>query len=263
MALSKKQLAAREGKITASFVPALMAGNKDKIMSEWRKLVGDPTYVEEDLSMIWPVQFGSYIEKFALDWHAKKTHCKLTRRGEVVTHPKFPHVSCTLDAFNADTNTVIDVKAPGQWRKLDDIIQYYTPQMIVQRACVDAGQASLLIVHGGSEPVEYPVEFDSAYEHEVFNRIATFWQCVEEMTPPFDVEPSLAPVPAIIEYDFSTNNAFCNEAGIWLEHKAAAKSFNEAAANIKKAVPADGVKVTGGGITVSRNKAGSLTIKEK
>jgi hypothetical protein len=83
------------------------------------------------------------------------------------------------------------------------------------------------------------------------------------MTQPFEMEPSLAPVPAIIEYDFSTNNEWCNEAGIWLEHKAAAKSFNEAAANIKKAVPADGVKVTGGGITVSRNKAGSLTIKEK
>jgi hypothetical protein len=213
--------------------------------------------------MVWAVQFGSYIEKFALDWHAKKTHCKLTRRGEVVTHPKFSHVSCTLDAFCPDTNTVIDVKAPGQWRKLDDIIQYYTPQMIVQRACVDAGQASLLIVHGGSEPTEYPVEFDAAYEHEVFNRIATFWQCVEEMTPPFDVEPSLAPVPAIIEYDFSTNNEWCNEAGIWLENKEASKKFTDAAVNIKKHMPADGIIATGGGITVSRNKAGSLTIKEK
>ena len=44
MALTKKQQVLREGKVTASFAPALMAGNKERIMSEWRMLVGDPTW---------------------------------------------------------------------------------------------------------------------------------------------------------------------------------------------------------------------------
>jgi hypothetical protein len=264
MALTKKQLAAREGKVTASFVPALMAGNKEKIMSEWRMLVGDPTHVPEDLSFSWPVQFGSFIEPFALDWYSRKNRVRLSRRGEVVNHPDLSHVCCTLDAYDDERHNVIDCKAPGQWRKLDEVIQYYTPQMIVQRQCVvGALQASLLIVHGGSEPQEYPVDIDPEYEKTVWERIAQFWKCVEDMTPPFDIEPSLAPVVPVKTYDMSTDNYWCNEAGIWLENRNAAKIYESAAKNIKALVPADGIIAKGGGITVSRNKAGSLSIKEE
>ncbi len=262
MALSKKQLAARK-EIPASFVPALMAGNKDKIMYAWRRAVGDPTYVEEDLSMVWAPMFGSYIEKFALDWHSKKSHTKLTRRGEVVTHPDRPYVSCTLDAYDEAGLTVIDCKAPGMWRKLDDVIQYYTPQLIVQRECIVGSlRAAFLIVHGGSEPELFPVQIDPFYAKEVWARIDLFWKCVEDMTPPFEMEAALAPIVPVKTYDFSTDNVWCNEAGIWLENKEASKKFNTAAANIKKAIPLDGVKVTGGGITVYRNKGGALSIKE-
>jgi hypothetical protein len=263
MALTKKQLAAREGKVTASFVPALMAGDRDKIMSEWRCLVGDPAWKPEDFSFNWPVQFGSYIEKFALDWHARKNRAKLTRRGEVVVHPEYKFISCTLDAYDAELLTVIDCKALGMWRKLDEAIQYYTPQLIVQRGCVvGALRASLLIVHGGSEPVEYPVDIDPAYEATVWERIMQFWKCVEDMTPPFEMESALAPVVPVKTYDFSGDNVWCNEAGIWLENRESAKKFETAAKAIKSAMPEDGIIANGGGITVSRNKAGSLTIKD-
>jgi hypothetical protein len=239
-----------------------MAGKREKIMSEWRKIVGDPTYVEEDLSDNWPVQFGSYIERFALNWHEEKNEIILGRHGEVVVHPEIKHLSCTLDAYSFSTNTVIDCKAVGMWRKIDEVISYYTPQLIVQRSCIDAGQAAFLIVHGGSEPVEYPTTWDSAYEHQVFDRIEQFWQCCESMTPPFEMEPALAPVPAVKTYDMSSNNSWCSYAGLWLNNKVAAKEFEFAAKSIKEAVPADGIKATGGGIIVSRNKAGSLSIKE-
>jgi predicted phage-related endonuclease len=268
MALTKKQLAARKD-ITASFVPALMAGNREKIMSEWRKIVGDPTYVEDDLSENWPVQFGSWVEPFALDWHEKKTGMKLSMRGEVVVHPDFGHVSCTMDAFREHDDTVIDCKAPGMWRKIDEVISYYTPQLIVQRSCLarrtsppGAIKAAFLIVHGGSEPVEYPVEIDPHYEWDVFARIEQFWQCCESMTQPFEMEPALAPVPAVKTYDFGTDNEWCVLAGGWLGCKAQAKLFEVAAKDIKEKVPADAMKVVGGGITVVRNKAGSLSIKE-
>ncbi len=74
---------------------------------------------------------------------------------------------------------------------------------------------------------------------------------------------SLAPVVPVKTYDFSTDNYWCIEAGMWLAHKNAAKTFNDAAKNIKDKMPADGIIATGGGIVCSRNRAGSLTIKEK
>src|SRR6185312_16696207 len=130
MALSPEQMAARDGKITASFLPYLMAGDSDRIMREWMRLVEHPDYAPEDLSGAWPVQFGSYIETFALDWHERHTGCALTRRGEVVTHPRLPHVACTLDAWRAGDNAVIDCKALGAYRKLDEACAFYLPQMV-------------------------------------------------------------------------------------------------------------------------------------
>src|SRR5262249_14782031 len=162
-----------------------------------------------------------YIERFTINWHARKTHTELIRRGESVVHPQFDYISCTLDAYRAaDGGTVIDCKAIGAYRKIDEVIGYYTPQSIVQRACVGCRNAALLIVHGGAEPVEYPVPIDAGYEKEVFVRIAEFWQCVETLTPPFEMETKLAPVAAIKEYDFSGNNEWCSLAGGWLENKA-------------------------------------------
>src|SRR5215475_16121879 len=58
MALTPEQHARRDGKIGASFIPYLMAGNEAKLLSEWRRLVGDPEYVEEDLSDVWLPSFG-------------------------------------------------------------------------------------------------------------------------------------------------------------------------------------------------------------
>ena len=45
--LSPQQHKARDGKVTASFLPSLMSGDKDKILREWKRLVGDPTYEAE------------------------------------------------------------------------------------------------------------------------------------------------------------------------------------------------------------------------
>jgi hypothetical protein len=76
------------------------------------------------------------------------------------------------------------------------------------------------------------------------------------------MEPALATVPAVKTYDFGTDNEWCVLAGGWLGCKAQAKLFEVAAKDIKEKVPADAMKVVGGGITVVRNKAGSLSIKE-
>src|SRR6185437_8157340 len=86
--LSPAQLQARDGKITASFLPKLMAGDNAAILNEWRRVVGDPGWDPQNLDDSWPVQFGSYIEPFALDWHERKTGAFLSRRGEVVTCPE-------------------------------------------------------------------------------------------------------------------------------------------------------------------------------
>ena len=261
MTLSAEQLRLRDGKVTASFAPYLMAGDEAKILREWKRLIGADDYEPEDLSDSWPVNFGSWVEPFALDWHERKTGRVLSRRGEVVVHPAMPHVCCTLDALRADDRTVIDCKAPGMWRKLDDVCAQYVPQMIVQRGCLTADNAALLIVHGGSEPVEFPIVWDAAYEAAVWQRIAWFWDCVTDLVPPVAIAPVMAPVPVVNTYDMAESNAWADKAASWVKNKAAAKAFKDTEAEIKLLVPADAVRAHGHGLNVTRAKNGAITIK--
>lgn len=261
--LSPEQHARREGKITASFVPYLMAGNIARISEEWMKLVGHPDYKEVDLSKVWPVYQGIALEQPVLNWEEAKRGHPLTRRGEVVVHPDLDYVCCTLDTWRMHKNTVIDVKVIGGHRKLDEACAFYTGQMIVQTRCVGADNASLLVVHGGAEPVEVPITWDATYEDDVWQRIDWFWrECVLDLTPPYDIPEIAPPAPATIEYDMSENNFWGNEAADWLHTYGYAKRFAASEKNIKGMVPSDARRAFGAGITVNRARNGALSIRE-
>lgn len=260
--LTAAQHKAREGKVTASFCPHLMTGNQPVIMNEWSGLVGDPAYVPLDLSEVWAPCYGSYLEPFSLDWHERKTGRQIIRRGESVVHPTRPYVGATLDGYVPITDTVLDNKCPGAHRKIDDVVSYYTAQMIVQRRCVDAGHAALLIVHGGAEPVEVPVTWAADYEAELWRRVDAFWACVESLTPPFSLPPAAPPVVAERVIDMTGNNSWADYSIQWRENLPAKKLAIIAEGALKALVPDDAAKCHGHGICITRNRAGSLSLRE-
>jgi hypothetical protein len=262
MPLTAEQHARRDGKVGASFAPHLMAGDQNKMVQEWMRLVGHPDYAPEDLSRNWPVQFGSFIEPFALDWHVMKTGKLLTHLGEWVSHPELPHVGATLDAYRPDDATVIDCKAPGAHRRLDDVLAFYPSQLVVQRACMKADAAALLIVHGGAEPTEYTVTWDEDYEREVWARVAWFWNCVETLQPPGPLPKAKDPVSAARIVDMNGNNEWGFFARQWLVNKQAATDFNAASKTLKSLMEPDVSKAFGHGIQATRARNGAITIKE-
>lgn len=266
MALSPAQHAARAGKIGASFVPALMAADPARMLEEWMRLVDHPDFdaaaVEAAMLARWPVQFGSWVEPFALDWHEARTGQPLTRRGEWVPHPELPYLGCTLDAYREADASVLDCKAPGAHRRLDEVIAHYTGQLIVQQRCTRAERAALLVVHGGAEPREYAISWSQEYEAEVWARIAWFWQRVETLQPPVAIAPTKVPVEAVRVVDMTGSNAWGDHAAVWLQTRVAAKQFEAAAKGIKGLVDEDTAEAHGHGISVVRNRAGALSVKE-
>lgn len=258
--LTAEQHRLRDGRVTASFAPALMAGDEARILSEWQRLVGSADYREPDFSANWPVRLGEYLEPLALDWHQARTGHALTRRGEVANHPSLA-VCATLDCWREADDRVIDCKVVGAWRKIDDVCAHYTPQLIVQQACAPASNAALLIVHGGAEPAEHAVEWGAEYEADVWGRIVWFLECVESLTPPVAVAPIAASVKAERVADMRESNAWAEHAAAWLANCAAAKLADKAAKELRALVPADAARAHGHGVSVSRDKAGRLSIK--
>lgn len=218
-----------------------------------------------DFTDHWPVQLGSFLENFALDWHQRRTGLELTERQRFVVHPVLRDISCTLDAFRPHDKAVMDCKVSSGFRTLDNIIKFYTPQLIVQQRCREAERAILLVVHGGAEPAEYEVYSTPEYENAMWDRILAFQRCVETLTPPHP-QPPLVPPDQWRKVDLDTeaglNWAEAMKAAllVWGTTKGPADINEQATAEIKLLLPADVREVVHGEFRIKRNRRGAVSI---
>jgi predicted phage-related endonuclease len=259
--LTAAQHKARDGKLTASRVACLMTGDQAKILNLWREMVGDPAAVTEDLSGVWPVQLGSTTETLNLDWYARKTGRPVTRRGEVAVHPYYPWAACTLDGWDDELRCPIEAKHVGGREPLSKVIDRYQSQLHWQMLVTGARRATLSVIEGANEPVCETIQYDDAYGDELWRRAEAFWACVEELRPPFSVPPVPPPVIAERIVDMSTSNSWCDSAATWLANLPAKKLAVAAEAALKALVEDDVAKCHGAGVTISRNRAGSLSLR--
>lgn len=271
MPLSPELQAKREGKITASFTPYLMAGDDTEIFNKWLELIGDPSWTPPDLTYDWAPNWGSHGEPFMLNWHERKTKQPIVRRQEFVQHPTLDYVGCTLDGFREFDSTVLDAKVCMAFRPIDEILAHYTPQLIVQRACVQCMHAALLLVHGSAEVHEYPIYIEPDYEAKVWKRIAQFWDCVQNLIEPVELQfPRIVPPEQwrTIDLNLDTDGEEFNWAPNMRERlkrwdglKDDADSFEFCIKDIKQLLPDDVGTLTYAGLIVKRNRANAISIK--
>lgn len=262
MSLTAEQLRQRDGRLTASRVSCLMTGESDKIMDLWRYMVGDPAYVEPDLSCVWPVRLGEATEALNLDWYTRKTGRALSRHGQVVICRLADWAAATLDAWDDEFGCPVEAKCVGGFEARGKVVQRYFPQCHWQMLCTNARQVMLTIIEGGKEPAIEVVDWDETYGNELWRRAEIFMEHVRNLTPPVEMAPIAAPVKAEKVYDMAQSNAWAMHAGAWRDNRAAAKAFDTATKELKALIPADAAKAHGHGIVASRNKAGSISIKE-
>jgi len=267
--LTPEQQAKREGKITASFVPALMAGKLAEINNKYLELIGDPEWkplIDED---DWAPAWGAYGEPFILDWHERKTGHAITRRGEFVQHPTKEFVGCTLDGFREFDKTAIDAKVCTAWTPVDEHLAFYTPQVIVQRACLQCPHGALLMVHGNSKPTEYPIFVHPEYEATLWQRIDQFKYCVDNFIPPVEMAfPRIVPPEQWRTVDLDKDGAQFNWAldmkavlEIWDRNKDHADAFKAAVDSVKKILPDDIGTLVCAGVVIKRARNNAVTIR--
>jgi predicted phage-related endonuclease len=196
-----------------------------------------------------------------LDRYEYKTGRKVTRRGEVVIHPRASWAACTLDGFVEEIPAPIEAKHVGGREPLARVIDRYQPQFHWQGIVTGTKQVIASIIEGANEPVCEMITLDEAYADEHWRRSEAFWQCVENLVPPFSVPPIAPPVTAERIYDLSTSNSWCDSAASWLANAPAKKLAIIAEATLKELVPPDAAKCHGAGVVISRNRAGSLSLR--
>jgi hypothetical protein len=258
--LSPEQIAAREGKVTASRIACLMTGDAPAIMRLYREMIGEEA--PEDLSDVWPVQLGSATEQLNLDWYERHNN-PLSRRGAVVIHRKFDWAAATLDGWDDTLQCPIECKHVGGREPLEVIIERYQPQMQWQMECTSASLCGISVIMGASAPVVEYVERDIEYAAEMVIRGKQFIECVRKRIKPVALPAVPAPVDASKVYDMTGSNSWAMHAGEWLETREAADICKDAAISLKALVPPDAKKCFGVGIQITRDRAGRLSLREQ
>ena len=267
--LTEAQQALRKNHFTASMAPALMGSDQAKLTEHWKVCTGQ--IEPPDLADVWPVQLGSYMEPFALDWHERKTGHALTHRGEFYEHPERKFVGATVDAIRDFDKAVLDCKVSSAFNPLDDIIRYYTPQIIVQMRSAGMPRGVLLICHGTAEPREYEVFPDADYEAEFWQRVDAFWVCVQTWTEPVAL-PKVTPPDQwrTVNLDNAKQSEWPNwgadmvaHLDVWGRTKVAADLHADANKEIRKLLPEDVGRVDRGAVCIVRNRAGAVSVKRR
>jgi len=258
--LTAAQIAARKGKLTASRIACLMRADKVAILRLYREFLGEEP--EEDLSRVWPVQLGACTEGLNLDWFALK-HGALTRRGEVVVHPKLPWAAATLDGWSTQYACPVETKHVGGREPLATIIERYQPQCQWQAYVTGAPQTAMSIIQGADEPIIEFIRFDLAYAQVMVERGEMFLRCVEQRHPPVELDPVPSPIDATGLYDMASSNAWANYANVWLENEGARATADAAEKSLKEIVPPDAKRCFGHGVQITRNRAGRLSLRRE
>ena len=167
-----------------------------------------------------------------------------------------------LDGICGDA--VWEAKHVNQYSKMPDVLARYMPQLTHNMLCAGLSKAILSVFIGTLNWECVEITLDPFYAESLIEREAAFWLAVTNNYPPADMPAITAPVPPEKwrTVDMTTSNSWAMFAGEWLDSKAAAKTFKDAAESIKALVESDVGKASGHGVTVSRSKTNTLTIKE-
>jgi YqaJ-like viral recombinase domain len=263
MPLTPDQQRQRELKLTASMVGPLMNGSTEDIINLWRAMIGDPDYVPDDLTWVWPVQLGSVTEELNLRFYQFNTGHAISRQGEVVTNPFNTWAACTLDAWDDTDGHAVEAKHVGGFEERDKVIRRYMPQFHWIMSCTGTDRIALSLIEGARPPVIEIIDYNTGYAGQLWSRAQVFMQHVWNMTPPVQLQPVEAPVKAVRTVDMGQHNQWCVEAETWLANRIAARDHAAAAKTLKELVPADAARCYGAGIEISRSRANALTIKER
>lgn len=267
--LTAEQQIRRAFKITASMLPILMRGDESQILRLYREEIGEFEREPPNYSM----RLGSHVETFLLDYNQETTGQAITRRGEVVDHPTVPEFCCTLDGYRAADNAVIETKFLAPFRHKEEFGGYYYPQVLAQIRCTGAARGILLVGQGTSEPEEYDLTpkadtIASAYESEMWERVAAFRLCLRTFTPPVPM-PRVAP-PEIWRTVDLTQEPMPNWGHIMLptlelyeQTREASEMHEQAGKDARSLVPDDVSIVLTREHRLSRNKHGTVAIRRK
>lgn len=243
----------------------IMSGDPAAILRLWEEKTGrrEP----EDLSLVLPVQMGSWTEPLNRHWYTLTTAREVVTPGINFRHCENDFMRCEVDGVTqteAGEPAIFEAKHINAFGNIDDAVARYMPQLHHNMACGGVGWVILSIFQGTQKYQYFEIERDEVYMVSLLDAEESFWRAVEANTPPMGIVTSAAPTPdKMREVDMSESNEWGALAPDWLDNQAARKKFDKAERALKALMEPDMRRAWGHGIEICRAKNGALSIKRR
>tara|TARA_Y100000296_G_scaffold46007_1_gene52822 strand:- start:247 stop:1095 length:849 start_codon:yes stop_codon:yes gene_type:complete len=225
----------------------------------------------EDLSRVLPVQLGLYTEPVNKQWLEYELNKKVTDYPELYTKKDF--MFAHYDGWIEEDNILVECKHTNSNNTLDNVISTYMPQVQHYLMVSETPYIYLSVIFGNNRFEYCKIDEDETYQKKLYEIEKSFWSYVKDNKPPEQLDQLTDQLPKLagrikindmitIDFDETRDNEFMSLAKEWHETKQPAIQHKAIGQVLKAKVPDNCRKATGSGILISRNKAGTLSIKE-
>jgi putative phage-type endonuclease len=160
-------------------------------LERWAEKVG---YVEPQEETRW-MRMGKLVEPVIALLYEEETGRKVRRRHQMLMHPEYPFIRASLDRVSG--RRVVEIKKARDARAWgrsgsDDVPPHILIQVQHQLLVTGYPMADVAVLIAGDELRVYPIPADRTIQDRLLVKELAFWDCVLTMTPPTDIDGSVA-----------------------------------------------------------------------
>ena len=221
----------------------------------------------DDLSRNIAVQLGSWTEDFNLEWFEHEHDCVLSDQQreyelEIGAVPAKGIIDAKWGSF------IVEAKHTNPYKSMDDVIEYYMPQIQLYCYLAKADGAYFSVIFGNSKWESAHVSFSHKYFDSMWAVVSDFWGYVIRDEEPIGIQtPDISidkiEVDNMVKRDASRDNQFIDAAITYINGYEHNRVFENAKKDLKQMVGSNEREVYCDHLTIKRDKRGSLRITRR
>ena len=265
--MSPSDLARRRLSIGGSDANILMSGDAQRIHDLWLEKRGEgKPQSDPSINML----MGTATEALNAAWYTFKTGDIVTDMQGFAKTDKFGYPAhATLDGICKGGESMWEAKHTGGYdfgskakRSIETVRAMYMPQLQHNMMVTGLSKSVISVFFDNNNWDWCGVDEDPFYQDSLREAEAAFWASVQSGAAPGSISVIEAPpaVKDLRDVDMTGNNEWGSAAAEYIFCKPFVKAFESAESVLKSMVESDVGKAEGYGLTIKRDKRGSLRV---
>jgi len=264
MAVELRLSAHAEDYIRGSDMVSIMTGKWNELYKIKTGKIG-----RVDLSHEFHVLLGVETENFNLMWSQRAFDYEWSAQKRFeMSYGSIPFQG-TVDGYDKDKHMIIECKHTHGMNTMENMINFYMPQVQFYLYISKAKQCLLSVILGNKYDAVI-IDSSKQYQDDMLDKIKAFWDYVVHKQEPEDVYlrtsqtiKDAIPINGKTKRDVSKSNSFTEATNAYMMFEETAKKFESAKKLLKEEIKPDEAEIYNDVLSVKRDKRGSVRITKK